>query len=291
MEKAKTAIAALEACAETIRLPHADGQTVWRVWGEGPSLVLLHGGSGSWLHWVRNIAVLAQHFRVFVPDMPGFGDSDSLSSNSVTLLARSIADDLERLPIDPHYCIAGFSFGTWIGGLLLAHHQERVDRLVLVGAAGLGRTLPLSAGLRSWRRLPEASARRQAHRQNLEHIMLADPDSVDALAIEVQSRSAEACRFRHRAVSEKMMLKDCVERWPVKLTALWGTRDAFIGGHFEERRKVMLAVDPGAGFHLIEGAGHWVQFEASDATNRLLLAACSGAAMDTREKSVASLEE
>ena len=39
------------------------------------ALLLLHGGSGSWLHWFRTIPVLEQHHSVWVPDLPGMGDS------------------------------------------------------------------------------------------------------------------------------------------------------------------------------------------------------------------------
>ena len=48
---------------------------VWRVWGSGEPLVLFHGGSGSWTHWIRNIPELSRHYELWVPDIPGLGDS------------------------------------------------------------------------------------------------------------------------------------------------------------------------------------------------------------------------
>ena len=51
------------------------GKMVWRLWGDGPPLVLLHGGYGTWAHWVRAIQPLSRQFRLLVPDMPGFGES------------------------------------------------------------------------------------------------------------------------------------------------------------------------------------------------------------------------
>jgi pimeloyl-ACP methyl ester carboxylesterase len=55
---------------------------VWHTWGQATRrpelapLVLLHGGSGSWMHWLRNIPALVDSGRwVLVPDLPGFGDS------------------------------------------------------------------------------------------------------------------------------------------------------------------------------------------------------------------------
>ena len=49
----------LEATAEVIRTPSGDGHMVWHEWGSGDPLVLLHGGSGAWNHWLQNIEVLS----------------------------------------------------------------------------------------------------------------------------------------------------------------------------------------------------------------------------------------
>jgi pimeloyl-ACP methyl ester carboxylesterase len=60
--------------------PCGAGDVVWHVWGQARPgvrpLVLLHGGSGSWTHWVRNLdALVAAGHQLWVPDLPGFGDS------------------------------------------------------------------------------------------------------------------------------------------------------------------------------------------------------------------------
>jgi len=54
--------------------PLGDGHIVWRCWGEGTPLVLLHGGTGSWLHWIRNVEALSCDMMVVVPDLPGSGE-------------------------------------------------------------------------------------------------------------------------------------------------------------------------------------------------------------------------
>src|SRR3546814_2920540 len=66
----------IESLARRRTTPCGSGHMVWRLWGDGPPLVLLHGGHGSWTHWLRNIPVLAEHFTTIVPDLPGYGDSD-----------------------------------------------------------------------------------------------------------------------------------------------------------------------------------------------------------------------
>lgn len=51
----------------------------WREWGQGRPLVLLHRGHCSWMRWVRNIEALSRQFRLRVPDMPGFSDSQDFA--------------------------------------------------------------------------------------------------------------------------------------------------------------------------------------------------------------------
>jgi len=78
-------VLALEQQARRETTPCGAGDMVWHTWGtprDGvPPLVLLHGGSGSWTHWVRNIADLVDAGReLWIPDLPGFGDSASPAS-------------------------------------------------------------------------------------------------------------------------------------------------------------------------------------------------------------------
>jgi len=70
-------IAALDRACARRTTPNGAGEVVWRIWGTGAPLVLLHGGTGSWMHWMRNIEELARDFTLLVPDLPGSGESSS----------------------------------------------------------------------------------------------------------------------------------------------------------------------------------------------------------------------
>lgn len=71
---------------------------VWHRWGSGPTVVLFHGGFGSWTHWIRNVEVLARHYTVLAADLPGLGDS-ALAPEPYDgwTIARICADGLEQL--------------------------------------------------------------------------------------------------------------------------------------------------------------------------------------------------
>ena len=96
------------------------GRLVWRSWGTGMPVVLLHGGYGSWTHWLRNITALAARYRVIVPDMPGFGESDQLNEEpSGFSIAGSLVRGLDTI-IGAHtaFQVAGFSFGGSIRAIV-----------------------------------------------------------------------------------------------------------------------------------------------------------------------------
>ncbi len=111
-------VASLDATARKERTPCGQATMVWRVWGAGEPLMLLHGGSGSWTHWIRNIPELARHFELWVPDIPGLGDSAMPPEpRTPAHIAEIVCAGLdELLPPDRKLHLAGFSFGGHMCG-------------------------------------------------------------------------------------------------------------------------------------------------------------------------------
>jgi pimeloyl-ACP methyl ester carboxylesterase len=250
-----------------------EGEMVWHAWGEGEPLVLLHGGSGSWTHWIRNIEPLAAAGRrLLVPDLPGFGDSERPPGNGdadgvVPVLAEGLPYLLGMQPVD----IVGFSFGGLCGGLLAAAHPELVRRLVLVGAPGLGlreKRLTLVA----WQHLDDPQARANAHRRNLETLMLHRPEAVDALAVAVQAANVPHDRMRRRKLAMTDILLRKLPALECPLDAIYGEHDALYSGGLLDQAQELFRGAPRFGrFVRIPDAGHWVQFEAAEAFDRALL--------------------
>lgn len=115
----------------------------WVEYGaEGTPVILLHGLSGSSRWWARNIAGLAERHRVILPDLIGFGRSPRPSGRlpAVADVARVLANWMEEQEIGRAH-VVGHSMGGQIAAHLAAEHPDRVDRLVLVAAAGIPRPL------------------------------------------------------------------------------------------------------------------------------------------------------
>lgn len=244
----------------------------WRSWGAGPPLVLLHGASGSWAHWIRNVTPLAERFRVLALDMPGFGDSESPPEpHTAEGLADLVAAGIDAVLPPPTECdLAGFSFGGIIGGLVAARPGSRIRRLVVLGAGGLGVGAFSPPALLRVEPAMTAAEIREVHRENLRRLLLGRPGSADDLAVTIQIENLKRARFRSGGIPESDVLRRALPAISARIAGVWGARDAFMGDRIEEIRRVLLAAHPEADLRVVEGAGHWVPYEAADRVNALL---------------------
>ncbi|HEX8503153.1 MAG TPA: alpha/beta fold hydrolase [Pyrinomonadaceae bacterium] len=104
--------------------------------GSGPAVVLLHGLGGNSANWAFNTPALAQKFRVIVPDQVGFGRSDKpLINYRVGTYVDFLDKFLEGLKVE-RAALVGNSLGGWIAAAYALKYPQKVERLVLVDAAG-----------------------------------------------------------------------------------------------------------------------------------------------------------
>ena len=265
-------IAALDRASTRHTTRNGAGDVVWRVWGRGPPLVLLHGGTGSWMHWIRNIEDLSGDFMLLVPDLPGSGESGNpeppITAERIgTTLAEGIAAILGP---QAGFAIAGFSMGGLLAGYAVRASGARAHCLVLVGSSGTQAPRGTMEPLKSWRRLPTEDEKIAAHRRNLGILMIHDPGKIDALAVHVQKSNAERSRVRGKHVSSSGSLAEGLTGFQGKLAGIWGEFDATAAPYLAERRDRLRQFQPQASFDIFDGAGHWVQYEAWEKLNRRL---------------------
>ena len=105
--------------------------------GSGPAIVFIHGLSGSWQNWLEQLPVFARDHRVIAFDLPGFGASE-MPREKITIsgYGRFVDAVLDELGATSA-AVVGNSMGGFIGIELAIRFPERVERLVLVSAAGL----------------------------------------------------------------------------------------------------------------------------------------------------------
>lgn len=111
----------------------------YRMGGEGPAVLLIHGMAGSSRTWREVMPLLARDHTVIAPDLLGHGESAKpLGDYSLGAFASGLRDFLGVLGVG-RVTVVGQSLGGGVAMQLTYQHPEVAERLVLVGSGGLGR--------------------------------------------------------------------------------------------------------------------------------------------------------
>src|SRR5256885_8454737 len=122
-------------------------RVIYRIAGDGPPVVLVHGMVNSSRHWEQVALRLADRYTVVAPDLLGHGDSAAVRGDySLGAHACSIRDLLATIGID-RATIVGHSLGGGIAMQFFYQFPQRVERLALISSGGLGhRVSPMLRG-------------------------------------------------------------------------------------------------------------------------------------------------
>jgi len=247
----------------------------------GEPLVLMHGGAGSWDHWVRNVDVLGTAYRVLALDLPSYGDSDRVEWDiSIDDYLRVTADAVAELCGDaPRIHLAGFSFGGAVAAAVAVTLGPRTGSLSMTGGAGYGSPAGRrSFTLESHRRLAERLGRapseqelRDMHAQNLAKLMIWDPAKIDDWAIDMQFRNVRRTRFDSRRISWAGDTPALIGQLACPVAVIYGEHDSSAIPPIPDRIEMCRATRPDVEVHIIPDCGHWAMYEAPEVLNALLL--------------------
>jgi pimeloyl-ACP methyl ester carboxylesterase len=249
----------------------SDGRkTTWRIWGEGPSVMLLHGSHGGWPHFVRNIdALLAAGRKVVVPDLPGFGASEPPEDvHSPDDHTKMLEEGLAQLPgVERCIDVAAFSLGALLGLILDARDPARVRKLIIIDAGGLG-TPVQDPDMRSTKGVAKEDLV-PINRHNLGAMMLWSPAKIDDLAVKISLHYGPLCRTKvqWQVLPDKLVERVAAARAPIDL--IWADHDFPHPGP-EINAAVIRQFQPEAALHVIRDSGHWCMYEQAEQFNAAL---------------------
>ena len=244
--------------------------------GTGEPVLLLHGsgpGVSAWANWQHNIPALAQRYRVIAPDIVGFGYTQRPADvyYSLGTWVDHVWAFLDALGIEKT-SLVGNSLGGRIGLDMARQHPERLERLVLMGAPGVGMTL--TPGLKALREY-------QPSHENMRSMLL-DCFAVDPLIItddlvrdryeaSIAPGAFEAYRdmfFSDRhAGSELGITEEQVRAVPTRTLLIHGREDKVVPVDVAWN---MVRLLPDADLTVFARCGHWTQIERSEDFNRLV---------------------
>ena len=244
--------------------------------GDGPVVVMLHGsgpGVTAWANWRLNIPVLAISRRVIAPDIVGFGYTERPAGFEYSMEGwlGHFEAFVNALALD-RFSLVGNSFGGALSLSYASRHPDRVERLVLMGSAGV--EFPLTPALEEiWGYTPSILSMRRL---------------LDLMAFDRSLVSDELAEMRYKAsirpgVQEayaQMFPAPC-QRWidglvtpeneltslPHEVLVLHGRDDCIV--------PMSTALDlhrliPRSQLHIFGECGHWTQIEHMSRFNRLV---------------------
>lgn len=238
--------------------------------GEGPPVVLIHGsgpGVTGYANWRLVIPKLASHFRVYAPDVVGFGYTERPEHFAYDLdhWVDHLVGFLDALEIKKAHFV-GNSFGGGLSVAMAARYPERVDRLVLMGSVGV--SFPITAGLEDvWGYEPSMEAM-----SKLIDLFAYDRDLVTTDLIESRYRASirpgyQESFARMFAVPRQERL-DAIATPEKKIQAI---QSRTLVVHGRDDRVIPLEVGlrlhhliKESDMHIFGQCGHWTQVERAD---------------------------
>jgi pimeloyl-ACP methyl ester carboxylesterase len=261
--------------------------------GDKPPLLWIHGLSGAWQNWLLNLPEFMGRYRCIAPDLPGFGESEMPAGEiSIRGYARSVDKLCDALAVESPTVI-GNSMGGFVGAELAISTPTRVEKLVLVSAAGLSTEYlqrePLLAAARLWAVLTaRAGARSEAvvKRPNLRRLALQTvvryPEKLSAsLARELVAGADKPGFVPALEALLGYSLRDKLERIEIPVLIVWGENDMLVPIGDAARYERLIGAN--AEKVVFEDTGHMAMLERPDRFNRVLDSFLAGDLAPERE--------
>ena len=251
-------------------------QTNYLEKGSGETVLMLHGsgpGVSALANWQHNIPTLAQRFRVLAPDIVGFGATER--PHDIIYSLRTWTDHVWSF-LDAHdigkTAIVGNSLGGRIALQMAADRPDRISKMVLMGAPGVG--MALTDGLAALRAYEPSH---DAMRDLLRNYFAVDPAMITDELVESRYEASiadgayEAYRTmffdpRH-AGSELGITEDEVRAITTPALLIHGREDKVVPVQVSV---TMLGLLPNADLHVFSACGHWTQIERADEFSALV---------------------
>jgi pimeloyl-ACP methyl ester carboxylesterase len=260
--------------------------------GTGPPVILLHGFPENWRSWKHQVPALASAgFSVLVPDLRGYNESDRPAERSAYHLRHLVADvaALVRASGAARAHVVGHDWGGIVAWVFASVHPELLDKLVIVNAPHLRVYMeklrrPSRQMLRAWYlllfRIPGVSERALAARdfRAIRQMFRGLPKQPAFTDEEIEHYVAALARpgaltaalnwYRENLASPDALQLARSAHVGAETLVIWGEQDPALG---VELLDGLERVAPRARVHRIPHASHWVQNEAPDEVNRVLV--------------------
>lgn len=247
-----TATAASNYTEETLLV--AGGKVRLLRGGHGKPLVVVHHDIGN-PGWLPIYEQLAERYAVWVPDIPGYGQSERPEwARNVRDLAITLNLLLDALKLDSTV-LMGLGFGGWLAAEMAAMNQSRLELLMLVAPAGIR---PLQGKIFDQFFVShEDYVKRGFHDARCFEQQFGELASSDQL-VEWDINREMTTRVGWKPYMFDRALPHVIRSVEVPTLLVWGEDDRIVPASCGEQ---FLQAMPNARLAVVQGAGHWLEME------------------------------
>jgi pimeloyl-ACP methyl ester carboxylesterase len=246
---------------------------------DGPAVLFMHGWPDSHSLWRHQVKALTERgFRTIAPDLRGFGASDMPADVAAYALKHSVVDMLavlDALGVAKTHVVA-HDWGAAAAWGLVSFLPDRVERFVTlsVGHPKAFRDAGIEQRMRSWYMLlfQFEGVAEQWFEENAAEMLASHPDRKACLRAMAEPGALTASLGWYRANSHPRSLVGDPPKLPAvqaPVMGIWTNGDLALT---EQQMSGSAAyVEGGFRYERIDGAGHWMQLDAPERVNALLL--------------------
>lgn len=233
--------------------------------GSGDPVLYLHSAGGE-MRWLPFFEQLAQHYTVYLPAHPGFGQSEGLEKiDSMEDLVFHYTDLMDHLDLTQPY-VVGLSLGGWLAAEMATRYSKRIRKLALINAVGL--QIPGAPFADIFAATPIQTR----------HLLFADPESTLAKSFIPDDAPPEVVSdvLKARAATARVgwnpylcnrKLRERLYRVDVPTLIVWGESDRIVPQAHRQAYQKGIA---GALFESIKNCGHAPPLEKPEETVHIL---------------------
>jgi pimeloyl-ACP methyl ester carboxylesterase len=235
--------------------------------GSAPTILLLHGAGVSARSWTNQLLGLGQELRVLAVDLPGHGESASISDATVEGYADAARGFLDALGTGSVF-VAGHSLGGAVAQALAGRHPDVVKGLLLLSTCAKLPERDGDPGRLLWY-LP-GPIRKVIFFSMAKKILFAPgaPRRARLLGMEEFRTCRPETILRDVAAARAMDLEEVARGLNVPALILCGSEDRLTPPALSERLKDLI---PGSRLQIVDGAGHMLPLEAPERVNQEVL--------------------
>ncbi len=261
--------------------------------GEGEPLLFIHGWSNSWIGWTLLAKELYPHYKLYMVDLPGFGDSDSLQYYSLEIINKYLSTFIDEHVPDVKAIVAASS-GTFVASYVTLANDYKFHMILIGPVLNRYKTklikeiysllLSFSSNSKLAQKAAEKIIKHPYSAYFIEkyiHAYQFNKEKIDLYSVPGRKKVKGKSYIQLGVAIMEYILDEELRNIPNKVLLVIGSADKYVSRKTAENF-LKISNNPNLSVSIIEEAGHSPSYEQPEKTGEVIREYLS--ALDIKQK-------